>query len=149
MATSEAVLRVIPNNADGSYLVIKLEGRQTVGARMPLGGQPLDMTDRIAAFGEGVATVAAAIENLVPAAHREQIEARAAEFVTQGAPEELAHRIARLPWLPTACDIVRIALVCEVGVEERVNRRKTVLLLVCDRNRDQSVVKIAVQEDAV
>jgi hypothetical protein len=45
MATSEAVLRVIPNNADGSYLVIKLEGRQTVGARMPLGGQPLDTTD--------------------------------------------------------------------------------------------------------
>jgi hypothetical protein len=45
MATSESVVRVIPNNADGSYLVIKLEGRQTVGARMPLGGQPLDETD--------------------------------------------------------------------------------------------------------
>lgn len=45
MATSEAIIRVIPNDADGSYLVIKLEGRQTVGARMPLGGQPLDQTD--------------------------------------------------------------------------------------------------------
>jgi hypothetical protein len=45
MATSESVVRVTPANADGSYLVIKLEGRQAVGARMPLGGQPLDQTD--------------------------------------------------------------------------------------------------------
>ena len=45
MATSEPVVRVIAGNADGSYLVIKLEGRQTAGASMPLGGQPLDQTD--------------------------------------------------------------------------------------------------------
>jgi hypothetical protein len=45
MATREPVTRVIPGDADGSYLVIKLEGRQTVGARMPVGGQPLDQTD--------------------------------------------------------------------------------------------------------
>ena len=45
MATSEPVVRVIPSDADGSYLVVKLESRQTVGASMPLGGQPLDQTD--------------------------------------------------------------------------------------------------------
>ncbi len=44
-ASSEPVLRVIPSNADGSYLVVKLEGRQSVGSRMPLGGQSLDQTD--------------------------------------------------------------------------------------------------------
>jgi len=44
-ASREPVLRVIPSNADGSYLVVKLEGRQSVGSRMPLGGQPLDQTD--------------------------------------------------------------------------------------------------------
>jgi glutamate dehydrogenase len=33
------------------------------------------------------------------------------------APEELAYRTARLPWLPTACDIVRIATACNVAVE--------------------------------
>ena len=44
-ASSEPVPRVIPSNADGSYLVVKLEGRQSVGSRMPLGGQPLDQTD--------------------------------------------------------------------------------------------------------
>lgn len=45
VATSEAIQRVIPGNAQGSYLVIRVEGRQTVGSRMPLGGTPLDNVD--------------------------------------------------------------------------------------------------------
>ena len=36
--------RVIPGDAQNSYLIKKLEGRG-VGARMPLGGTPLDNTD--------------------------------------------------------------------------------------------------------
>ena len=38
-------VRVIPGNATDSYLVKKLEGRQSVGVRMPQGGSPLDATD--------------------------------------------------------------------------------------------------------
>jgi len=34
-------VRVIPSDAGNSYLVIKLEGRQTVGVRMPQGGSAL------------------------------------------------------------------------------------------------------------
>lgn len=45
VATQSTALRVIPGNADGSYLVIKVEGRQTFGERMPLGGAPLDNID--------------------------------------------------------------------------------------------------------
>lgn len=37
-------IRVIPGNANDSYLVKKLEGRQTVGAQMPVGGT-LSATD--------------------------------------------------------------------------------------------------------
>ena len=44
-ATSESFKRVLPNDANGSYLVIKLEGRQQVGSRMPQGGAPLDNID--------------------------------------------------------------------------------------------------------
>jgi hypothetical protein len=44
-ATQADIPRVIPGDANGSYLVIKLEGRQTVGARMPLGGAALDNID--------------------------------------------------------------------------------------------------------
>lgn len=34
-------IRVIPNDAANSYLVIKIEGRQSAGERMPKGGSPL------------------------------------------------------------------------------------------------------------
>jgi hypothetical protein len=42
-ATGE--IRVIPGNANDSYLVKKLEGRQSAGAQMPLGGVALDNID--------------------------------------------------------------------------------------------------------
>ena len=45
LATSEPILRVIPGNPDGSYLVMKLEGRQSVGDRMPQTGAALDSID--------------------------------------------------------------------------------------------------------
>ena len=44
-STQGAGFRVIPGNADGSYLVVKVEGRQTVGTRMPQTGSNLDNID--------------------------------------------------------------------------------------------------------
>ncbi len=44
-ASAEDFLRVEPGNATDSYLVIKLEGRQSVGSQMPLTGAPLDNID--------------------------------------------------------------------------------------------------------
>lgn len=38
-STQTGELRVIPGNANDSYLVKKLEGRASVGQRMPVGGQ--------------------------------------------------------------------------------------------------------------
>ena len=43
--TQQPIVRVIPGDASGSYLVIKLEGRQSVGSRMPQTGTPLDTID--------------------------------------------------------------------------------------------------------
>ena len=40
-----STLRVIPGNANDSYLIVKVEGRQSVGQRMPIGGSPLDNID--------------------------------------------------------------------------------------------------------
>ncbi len=36
--------RVLPSDANNSYLVIKIEGRQTIGGRMPLNRTPLSGT---------------------------------------------------------------------------------------------------------
>ncbi len=44
-STQSTAARVTPGNADDSYLIIKVEGRQSVGARMPLNGSPLDNID--------------------------------------------------------------------------------------------------------
>ena len=44
-ATQASVARVIPGNANDSYLVVKLEGRQSFGQQMPLGGSALDNID--------------------------------------------------------------------------------------------------------
>jgi len=38
-------VRVLPNDAQNSYIVIKVEGRQTIGGQMPLTGTPLDSID--------------------------------------------------------------------------------------------------------
>lgn len=37
-------IRVVPGDADNSYLVIKIEGRQTAGSRMPFGAGALNNT---------------------------------------------------------------------------------------------------------
>ena len=44
-ASAEPIPRVIPGDAQGSYIVMRVEGRQSVGSRMPLGGVPLDSID--------------------------------------------------------------------------------------------------------
>ncbi len=40
-----SMMRVRPSLPDSSYLVVKIEGRQTIGVRMPASGSPLSSTD--------------------------------------------------------------------------------------------------------
>ena len=44
-ATQSSLKRVEAGDAAASYVVVKVEGNQTTGGQMPLGGQPLDATD--------------------------------------------------------------------------------------------------------
>jgi hypothetical protein len=44
-ARAEVYFLVEPGNPDMSYLMMRLEGRQRVGGRMPLGQAPLDSID--------------------------------------------------------------------------------------------------------
>ncbi len=41
LGNQEPIIRVIPGDANASYLIIKLEGRQRVGSRMPKGAPAL------------------------------------------------------------------------------------------------------------
>lgn len=63
-----SVLRVAPGNPDASYLVQKIEGTATVGARMPLNGPPLP-AETIAVIRQWIADgAAAAAQELSPPA---------------------------------------------------------------------------------
>jgi hypothetical protein len=44
-SNQSGAFRVIPGNANGSYIIVKVEGRQSVGTRMPQTGSNLDNID--------------------------------------------------------------------------------------------------------
>ena len=71
----------------------------------PLG----EIGPRIDEFHGGVARIGAEIERLSTEAEVKLIEERARAMTEQGAPRELALRIAALPAMAPACDIVRLA----------------------------------------
>ncbi|MEQ8357530.1 MAG: NAD-glutamate dehydrogenase [Kiloniellaceae bacterium] len=81
-------------------------------------GIPLDIAGEIERYGEGVATLIARIESLLSAADRELLDRHSTLFVEQGAPPQLARRIASLPMLAPACDVVRIASTLKLPVEK-------------------------------
>jgi glutamate dehydrogenase len=63
----------------------------------------------VAHFGAGIATVEAALERALPQAAALEWKAREAELSRQGVPDALARRIASLPALVAAPDIVTVA----------------------------------------
>jgi glutamate dehydrogenase len=60
-------------------------------------------------YHDGVATVAAALATILPKGAAEALAKRKAELVQGGVPEEIAARVASLPTLAAAADIVLIA----------------------------------------
>jgi glutamate dehydrogenase len=83
---------------------------------------PLDMAQTIAAYGEGVATVAKQLDSLYSDAERTTVEARATRWTETGASTELAARVAALDLLPAALDVTTLATgrATDVGTVARV-----------------------------
>ncbi len=63
----------------------------------------------IAHYKEGIAEVAAALDGALPKAAAAARDARLGEFTRAGVPEQLARRLANLPLLKAAPDIVLVA----------------------------------------
>lgn len=83
-------------------------------------GAAMDITATVRRFEPGVAALAEELPAILPKEHRRSFEDRAKELQRTGAPVELGHRIASLPLLASACDIVRIAGEREVREVARV-----------------------------
>ncbi len=72
-----------------------------------LGAEGLEAV--VARYREGIAAIAAALPDLLTADGRAQLAARTAEIEGRGAPADLARRLAALPALAAAPDIIRVA----------------------------------------
>ena len=72
-------------------------------------GLPLDIRARVEAFAPGIAAIDKGLADILPDAERATLAAAAATFAGQGVPTPLAERVARLPWLAAAVDVIRLA----------------------------------------
>jgi glutamate dehydrogenase len=73
------------------------------------GGKAIDITATVRRYEAGVVELSEDLAAILPAEHIKLLEAEARTLQAKGAPQELARRIASLPLLSSACDIVRIA----------------------------------------
>ncbi len=68
----------------------------------------LDIAAQTAAFRPGIVVLAAHIDDILPDTHKAELRRRAAAFAGKGVPTDLALRVARLDFLVSAVDIVRL-----------------------------------------
>ncbi len=73
-------------------------------------GNDLDIGREISDYGSGIETLNANLDKLLTEDLKVSVAARTNASQADGLPKELAHQIALLPILSSACDIVRISL---------------------------------------
>ena len=73
------------------------------------GSQPLDISVSVAAFDTAIARLIERLEEVLPETVRSAVAEAARQEMADGVPAELARRVAMLPVLPSATDVVRLA----------------------------------------
>jgi glutamate dehydrogenase len=71
-------------------------------------GKPVIRT-QAAEYRPGIATLAEHLSEVLPETHQDELARRVAAFAAKGVPNDLALRVARLDFLLSAVDIVRLA----------------------------------------
>jgi glutamate dehydrogenase len=87
-----------------------------------VGAGKLDIGGQIAAFRPGVSSIAEQLDAILPDTHQAELARRAAVFSGKGVPAALAHRVARLDFLLSAVDIVRLATAAQRDVVDTGHR---------------------------
>jgi glutamate dehydrogenase len=88
--------------------IVRLMER-TVAWFLSHAAHPLDIAGETAALRPGVEAVVQGLDGMLDAEEAARLEGRCAGLVVQGVPAELARRVATLPVLAAAPDLVRIA----------------------------------------
>jgi glutamate dehydrogenase len=87
-----------------------------------LAGSRLDIKAQVDANRPGIALLAEHLGEFMPDSHKTELARRVAAFVEKGAPPELALRVARLDFLLSAVDIVRLAQTAQRDFLEAAQR---------------------------
>jgi glutamate dehydrogenase len=88
-------------------IALRLVARVTVW--FLVGAGTLDIRGQVATYRPGVTLLTDHLGDILPESHQAELKRRAAAFVEQGVPQALALRVARLDFLHSAVDIVRLA----------------------------------------
>jgi glutamate dehydrogenase len=112
----------VPAQAQTDLLRTALRLVERVTAWFLMGVGKLDIGGQVAAFRPGVAILADRLNDILPETHQAELGRRAAAFSEKGVPEALALRVARLDFLLSAVDIVRLASGAQRDVVETGHR---------------------------
>jgi glutamate dehydrogenase len=88
--------------------------RETLWFLTRLGRKPDIKRD--ASFRDGILDYVKNIENVMTPKRREMIDGRTAELLKDGLPKDMARRIATIPMLGAACDVIRIGNECKTDI---------------------------------
>jgi glutamate dehydrogenase len=115
-------IELLDNRCESSVqIALLLEGRRLVerASRWLLGNRPrqLDIASTVSHFRPGAMALYASITRLLAPEDAEPLARRADELREEGVPEDLATRVAALPTMFSALDIVTVADEAELDVE--------------------------------
>ena len=82
------------------------------------GGRPLDVSACVARYEQGIITVTAQIEHLLPSKAKQRVRGKRKRLLDRGLPRPLASRLANLDLMPSACNVARCALESKEPVED-------------------------------
>ena len=88
--------------------------RETLWFLTRLGRKPDIKRD--SSFRTGIVEYTGYIENVMTPSRRNIIDARTTDLIADGLPKDMARRIATIPMLGAACDIIRIASECKTAI---------------------------------
>ncbi len=81
-------------------------------------GRDMDIKRDAKEFGDNIKILSQNLDKLVTDDLRLNIENRERSSINDGIPEYLAHQIALMPVLPSACDIIRISLEEKIDLQD-------------------------------
>jgi glutamate dehydrogenase len=119
-------VEALDNRVDAAVqLEMLIEGRRLVERAtrwlVREGADPIDITATAARYAPGVELLRRALPDVLEGADREAFEERAAQLAEAGVPRPLSARVATMPSMPSAFDVVAISAATKRALEDAMH----------------------------